>query len=184
MRYIHRNPVEAGLTKEVSRYRWSSHHVYMGRDVDEWVTTEFALRMFSEDGGRARAAYLQFVRCESSQASSLPDFERESPPILGSDDFIARVMGARAHPESRITLDQLIADGCARFGLREDELASRMRNPRVAAARAWIARRATSARVASLTAVARRLGCDANTLRYAMRRFRSDDESPAAPVES
>jgi putative transposase len=183
LRYLHLNPVDAKLVNDVAQYRWSSHHVYSGLNVDPWVTTDFALRMFSEDRDRAIAAYQAFVERDVPRIKSPFDaISPDAPAILGGDAFIARMAESAPVPlQHVVSLEALIAQGCAKFGLRADQLMSRMRNPQIIAARAWIARTGTTRRVATMTAIARRLGCDTNTLRYAIRRFYADADS--SPVE-
>jgi REP element-mobilizing transposase RayT len=61
LRYIHRNPVAAGLVDDAEAYRWSSHRAYLGLENIPWLTTDFGLQMFSEDRRVARAAYLRFM---------------------------------------------------------------------------------------------------------------------------
>lgn len=46
LRYIHQNPVKAGLVKNVSGYKWSSYHEYIGNQP-KLVDTSFALQFFS-----------------------------------------------------------------------------------------------------------------------------------------
>ncbi len=182
LRYVHQNPVRARIAADVAEYRWSSHHAYLGLDIDRWVTTDFGLGMFSDERSRAVAAYRRFVKADPSEVPSpFAAIAPDSPGILGSDEFVARMMGGSTAPCPRTTLETLIAEGCEKFGLREHQLISRMRNPRVAAARAWITRRATAGRVATVSAIARRLKCDTNTLRHAMRRY---EETDVPPVDS
>ena len=61
LRYIHLNPVRAGLAASMEAYPWSSHHAYTGNRVEPWVTTDFALSQFSLDRARAVDAYRRFV---------------------------------------------------------------------------------------------------------------------------
>lgn len=61
LRYIHLNPVAAGLVRNVSEYRWSSHRAYAEGLGESWLTTDFALSMFAQTRARARAAYCRFV---------------------------------------------------------------------------------------------------------------------------
>jgi putative transposase len=182
VRYIHMNPVRANMVPHVGEYRWSSHHAYSGVKVDAWVTTDFALRMFSAERSRAISAYRRFVDLDPSQIPSpFAALAPDEPFVLGSDAFITRARTTLVPARSRVTLESLIEAACGRFGLRPDQLVTRLRNPQVAAARAWITRRGIAERVASITAIARRLGCDTNTLRHAMRRF---DENADTPLQN
>jgi REP element-mobilizing transposase RayT len=58
VRYIHLNPVEAGLCADPAEYRWSSHHEYLGDRQGSWITTDFVLREF---GSTRRAPWRRTV---------------------------------------------------------------------------------------------------------------------------
>ena len=38
LRYMHMNPVRAGMVNHPADYPWSSHHVYLGSREESWVT--------------------------------------------------------------------------------------------------------------------------------------------------
>ena len=50
-RYIHLNPVRAGIVKEPEDSPWSSHRAYLGREVISWLTTDWVLSQFSKRVG-------------------------------------------------------------------------------------------------------------------------------------
>ena len=66
LRYIHLNPVRASLVSSPDEYPWSSHHAYLGRRYEPWLTTQFALRMLGTDRQRATAAYESLIRSAST----------------------------------------------------------------------------------------------------------------------
>jgi putative transposase len=169
IRYIHLNPVRAGLAHKVQLYRWSSHHVYSGLNIDRWVTTEFGLQMFAEDRSKAVVAYREFVACDANAAPSpLAEIQPDNPQILGSDEFVARVRSQSQQPASPRTLDSLIAEGCARHGLQPKDIEGHRRDLRVASARAWIAGRAIEQSVATVRQIASAMHCDPKTIRNAL----------------
>ena len=133
LRYIHLNPVRAGLVPSVSNYRWTSHHMYCGSGSDSWVTTDFALGMFAGERARAITAYRKFVACDPhTLASPFEQIRGEQTQILGSDEFMAglqRKLGLPAVP--RMSLDALIAECCNHFSITEALLKSRMRHDRI-----------------------------------------------------
>ena len=51
IRYIHQNPIKAGISKTVLEYSWSSYNEYVGRVG--MIDVEFALGMFSCDKKKA-----------------------------------------------------------------------------------------------------------------------------------
>ena len=61
LRYVHINPVKAGIVASPEQYAWSSHRAYLG-NMDKVVSDpKEALLLFSADLERARAAYLDFL---------------------------------------------------------------------------------------------------------------------------
>ena len=48
MRYIHKNPVKAGLAENPGGYAWSSHRAYLSNAKKwDWVSTDFILSMLT-----------------------------------------------------------------------------------------------------------------------------------------
>jgi hypothetical protein len=171
LRYIHLNPVRAGLVRHPADYPWSSHHAYAGRAAPEsWLTISFALALFAPDATRAHVAYRQFV-----EAPHAGEFDESILDLHGVTNLSAAqpVKPVVAGAASRQTLESLIAEGCARFGIDEVHLKSPSREACIVQARAWIAQEAISRRIATLSAVSRALGRDRATLRFAMRQLRS-----------
>ena len=179
IRYMHLNPVRAGMVTSPSDYRWSSHHAYCGAPDDEWVTTAFGLRMLNDDRARAMAAYRRFVDCDASAlASPLENVRLERPEILGGDEFVERVCKQLKVPPPRRSFDMLVDEGCRLFGLTRLQLCAGARNERIASLRSWLARRAIEQGIASLEEAARKLGCDSKTLRRAIQRYPDDADVP------
>ncbi len=69
-RYIHCNPVKAGLTKTAGEYRWSSYPCYLDEKqyFNKLLDKEFILAMFSEDKEEAKKLYMEFMNEESDDA--------------------------------------------------------------------------------------------------------------------
>src|SRR6266581_1819550 len=61
-RYIHLNPVRAGITAKPEEYRWSSYRVYIGENkATDWLKTEFILGYFGGKAPAAQKKYREFV---------------------------------------------------------------------------------------------------------------------------
>ena len=61
-RYIHLNPVRAGLSPNPAQYRWSSHHWYLNpTGVPDWLDYRSVLAEFAVRESAARVAYKRFV---------------------------------------------------------------------------------------------------------------------------
>lgn len=85
VRYIHMNPVHAGLVARAGDYQWSSHGHYLRGSTPDWLVTTEVMRRF---GDSARALD-EFVHAR------LPAAEREAlqwsnqPMILGDEEFVS-----------------------------------------------------------------------------------------------
>ena len=65
-KYIHDNPVRAGITKSAIEYKWSSIRIYGGeKDKHKIIDEECILECFSEDKKRARELYLEYMEEQS-----------------------------------------------------------------------------------------------------------------------
>lgn len=90
-RYIHRNPLEAGLVEEPLEYNWSSYRAYIGLVQCQYLTTETVLDLFSDHPTEARRALADFTMRRLSES----------------------------HPWS--TWQEIIGIATYRFGVSEDE---------------------------------------------------------------
>ncbi|MCK5604293.1 transposase [Candidatus Pacearchaeota archaeon] len=93
LRYIHLNPLRAGVTDKAS-YKWSSHNGYLSRQKKwDWLNKEFLLAIFAEDISRAKRLYLDFIK-DGDSKDILGFFEKVNiPTVLGGDDFVNWVKG-------------------------------------------------------------------------------------------
>ena len=67
VRYIHLNPVRAGMVDNPEEYPWSSHRAYLGKELLPWLTTEQVLGQFGKSSVTARKVYKE----GTGQASKL-----------------------------------------------------------------------------------------------------------------
>ncbi|HKU14469.1 MAG TPA: transposase [Steroidobacteraceae bacterium] len=171
LRYIHLNPVRANLAASADDYPWSSHHAYLGRRAEPWVTTDFALRMLGSNRQQAIAGYEALLEAASTSSPLLECNERD-PRILGGDAFARKILGERWQSRRDCALQKVIDEACVRFGSTEPELRSRSRLRHVAHARAWIVEQALSAG-ASVASIARCFNRDQSSIRQALQRRRA-----------
>ena len=88
LRYIHRNPLRAGLAEALGDYRWSSHNGYVsGARKWDWLYKDFLLSMLAEEKSQARRCYLDFVsRGESAEIERFYSL-KNLPSVLGGEAF-------------------------------------------------------------------------------------------------
>jgi putative transposase len=172
IRYIHLNPVRAGLVDDPVSFAWSSHHAYLGLRSEPWVTTDFGLRMFAPDAARAVAAYRKFLSCDDAMTWEPSMSEHHlMEPAPANDRFGEGVEPIAYRPKPTQDLEALIYEACRRFEVDITRLKSPVRDAYLAKVRAWIAAQAGRRGIATLSAVARSLGRDEGTLRYAIRKY-------------
>lgn len=60
LRYIHQNPVKAGIVTDIAKYEWSSYSTYVGNrgitDID------FVLKHLSEERNRAIISFIRYMK--------------------------------------------------------------------------------------------------------------------------
>lgn len=89
VRYIHRNPLRAGLVKRLEDYRWTSHKAYLSESNQwSWLHKELVLSMLDENQNRQKQAYLKFMKQEESEALKRIYDKSTLPLFLGAKDFI------------------------------------------------------------------------------------------------
>lgn len=172
LRYIHFNPVRAGLARDPASYPWSSHRVYLGLREQGWITTDFALGLFSPRRDAARARYAEFMGVVSADrwGSGVLTPSDSNGQILGSDEFVAQVTRRSANPMTPRTLENLFDECAQRFRCSRALLVSASRNRRISSARAWIAIEAASFGIATVSAVAREMQRSEAAIRRLMQR--------------
>ena len=110
VKYIHRNPLRAGITDSLDTYIWSSHKGYVSQaDKWNWLCKDFILSMLTKNKQKEKKAYTDFMREEESTYIT-SFFTRDNlPAILGAEEFIDRIrmqfykrQCSRGIPQSRI----------------------------------------------------------------------------------
>lgn len=84
-RYIHNNPVKAGIVKSPGKYRWSSYHDYLDNSGEPLLNTEFMLNLFGLDSVLARSKFISssteanddsYIDCEPEEDELRKQIER------------------------------------------------------------------------------------------------------------
>ena len=173
-RYIHLNPVRAGIVKEPEDYPWSGHRAYLGREVIPWLTTDWVLSQFSKRVGSARRAYERFIR-DGKKGGYRKEYRLGSGTdsrILGDDEFIDRVLEKEEkRTRRRVNLDRILREVCKTFSLGEKELLISGRGRRVSRARGMAAWLVLECGIGTLAELSRRTGRDVTTLSSAAKRL-------------
>ncbi|MCD6585306.1 MAG: transposase [Desulfobacteraceae bacterium] len=92
IRYIHRNPVRAGLVEKIDAYKWSSHKGYLsiaGRW--DWLYKNYILSLLSRNRNDWMRHYRRWVSVEEEDEVSQKISGVKWPVCLGPQEFIDRI---------------------------------------------------------------------------------------------
>jgi REP element-mobilizing transposase RayT len=176
VRYIHQNPLRAGMVHDLAAYRWSSHLAYLGHPRPSWLTVDWVLSAFGESAAIAHRRYGDFIQQRADETTLQLFRARASPDgrMLGSDAFIQAVAKECCKLPSPQSLDEIIASTCATYRITEQELASKSRARRNARIRAEIVSAAIETNAATLAALARRFNRSESVLCRSLSRLRAN----------
>jgi hypothetical protein len=90
VRYIHRNPLKAGLVKRLDQYVWSSHKGYLSKAKKwNWLYKHFVLDMLTTQINSQIQIYKQFMAQEQDEDLVRVLDGNNPPSMLGSEKFIS-----------------------------------------------------------------------------------------------
>jgi REP element-mobilizing transposase RayT len=133
VRYIHRNPLKAGIVEDIDQCTWSSHHDYLTDTTEaRWLHKDFVLAMLSKNALHRRKNYQHFVaQKESEEIAGIFD-KKKLPAILGSESFVdqirARFFADKQHqqvPDAAQLApdaDRIIAAVCQHYDIEQSQL--------------------------------------------------------------
>lgn len=173
-RYIHLNPVRAGMVRKPEKYPWSGHRAYLGLETIPWLTTDWVLSQFSEKVSVARRAYMKFVQ-EGMEGGRQEEYYRGSDAdsrILGDDTFIERVLDEKEKKQRhRASLDKIMVEVCRHFSLEEKDFSVLGKGRSLSEARAIAAWLVLELGACTLVELGKRTGRDVSTLSSAAKRL-------------
>ncbi len=130
VRYIHRNPIRAGMVDKAERYEWSSHEGYLS-SAEKWdsLHKQFILSMLTKNRQERAKRYRAFLG-EAEDDTLLRILSlKKLPSILGDNQFVDQLKGRffeqKWHievPESkRLAPDIALIKGaiCKHYGIEE-----------------------------------------------------------------
>ncbi|QKT03385.1 transposase [Ectothiorhodospiraceae bacterium 2226] len=129
-RYIHRNPLEAGMVRDLDDYPWSSYRAYVGLEPrPPCLRTDDVLKAIGARDRQRR--YRAFVAGDTDEALRAYYEQRSGSGILGDEAFRARVLAGKAPDpdrpavraaQVRPSVDEIVAAVCRRMGVDEQEV--------------------------------------------------------------
>ncbi len=94
-RYIHLNPVKAGMVARPEEYRWASYRSFIGEEESpKWLNARFILESFGDEGANAGKKYRRFVEDALGSDEQSPLQATIASIILGSTAFVEEISAA------------------------------------------------------------------------------------------
>jgi len=117
-RYIHNNPVKAGIVARPGEYRWSSYNAYVGKatSINKLLDTSKILEIFSDQKNRAVMEYFRFMQTEEDTLEEILFLDIEGQASAGQNkDYINGKAEAKHRLEQilaqrKLSMDELMLD--------------------------------------------------------------------------
>ena len=89
VRYIHKNPIRAGIVKRPELYQWSSHRGYLSKAKKwDWLNKQLILSMFAKNSKHRLKRYRSFMAEEEDETFLDRMNLKRLPSILGDSQFV------------------------------------------------------------------------------------------------
>lgn len=128
-RYIHRNPLGAGMNEKLESYAWSSYPVYLQQmEKPDWLTINAVLSYF----GRSVERYQDYVEAGVDNEMQRFYARQHMSPIMGSQIFKDRLLkmakcDVAESPELRraafdMSISDIVCKVCKIYGVQTKQL--------------------------------------------------------------
>lgn len=173
VRYIHLNPVRAGMVEVAEQHPWSGHLAYLGKENLPWLTTGPVLEQFGRTVAKGRTGYKNFVLDGLGEAHR-PEFHGKGEVdsrLLGSDSFVDKCLSDLEERPLHLTAHNIITKVCRAYAIEETELKTHSQGRIVSEARAVVGWLARELGCATLSEMARLVNRDVGSVSSAVRRL-------------
>ena len=172
VRYIHLNPVRAGMVRRPEEYPWSGHRAYLGMETLPWLTTDWMLAQFGKNVAKARSEYTAFV-LDGLDEERRPEFHGAGVDsrLLGDDNFMDKCLSGSGGMALHLTAQQIIEKVSLAYHLDADTLKAKSQQRIASEARAvagWLARESGCV---TLSDIARLVNRDVGSISSSVRRL-------------
>ena len=133
VRYIHKNPVKAGMVKEMPDYEWSSYKGYLSYSKKwEWLHKDYIFSMITPKKKGRLKPFIEFMQDDDSQEVMDLFSKKNLPSLFGPESFITRIREKYYFskndyeiPESKSlapSSDEIISEICGYYNVSYNEL--------------------------------------------------------------
>lgn len=128
-RYIHNNPVRAGIVKRPQEYLWSSFNIYTGRNKDlcGLIDKRKILDSFSSRYEKAIREYIEFVSREEDKNIRIMDVDETLTDTDYNSDYICTMEQARSKIIEAAEKNEISSGDLKNYTVFRNELMIRIR---------------------------------------------------------
>jgi len=174
VRYIHRNPMRAGLIERIDEWRWSGHRALLGRERLPWFDAHHTLSHFSRNRSIARLHYRLFVEgrgCDDDEWF-IKGSEADSRIAGNAGSYVEFMGSGEPGVAPKVTLSQILDAVCLEYGISPAEMRCPCRKRIMTEARSIVGYLAMAGSVATLTRVSQELDRTTATMSNGVLRMR------------
>ena len=142
IRYIHLNPVRAGMVGDPAVYPWTGHRGYLRKGKENLIDSDMVLSQFSKKESIARDQYRQFVSEGIDTGHEQKYYQVKDQRYLGEDEFVDRVEGLKkGHERSywEVPMERIVREVIQGMKISRDRLYSLTRDRQGAYGRSLVA---------------------------------------------
>ena len=139
VRYVHLNPVRAGIAASPDDYPWTGHKAYCGRETIPWLCSDLALGMLSRKRNAAISAYSAFVS-DGIVEGRRGEFHGEGTAdsrIFGDEEFVQKLAEKGEQLLVKVSVADVIAVVCGRYGIEPEMLSLSGKKRALSHVREW-----------------------------------------------
>jgi putative transposase len=133
VRYIHKNPVKAGMVKDLPDYEWSSYKGYLSYAKKwNWLHKDYIFSMITPKKQGRLKPFIEFMQKDDSEEVAKLFSLKKLPSFFGPESFITEMKEkyyfkkkSYEVPESKRlapTSDSIILSVCEHYGVTFNEL--------------------------------------------------------------
>ena len=108
VRYIHLNPVRAGMVEKPEQYKYSGHRTYLGLERLGIVDVDPVLRHFGVKKTVARERYAQFVAAGMKLGHQAELYPTDEGRILGTEEFVDATIHRIGEPRRAVRKEERV----------------------------------------------------------------------------
>ncbi len=92
VRYIHKNPVKAGIVNDIADYEWSSYKGYLLYAKKwKWLQKDYIFSMITQKKRGRLKPFIEFMREDDSEEVARMFSLKKLPSLFGPESFITDI---------------------------------------------------------------------------------------------